>query len=68
MKNLRTKLSYALYILLVAVSISCDEKTYKSEIVPNEEFTYQGCDYIKHGHGITHKGNCTNEIHRKDCN
>ena len=68
MNTIKTLTRYALYTVLVAVALSCDEKTYKTEIVPNSEFTYQGCDYIKHGHGITHKGNCTNEIHKSNCN
>ena len=68
MNIIKTLTRYALYTLLVAVAFSCDEKTYKTEIVPNSEFTYQGCDYIKHRHGITHKGNCTNEIHKNNCN
>lgn len=68
MNLIKTLTRYSIHTLLVVVALSCNEKTYKTEIVPNSEFTYQGCDYIKHGHGITHKGNCTNEIHKSNCN
>lgn len=27
------------------------------------EFLYDGCQYVKFAQGVSHKGNCTNQIH-----
>ena len=35
MNTNKTLTRYALYTVLVAIALSCDEKTYKTEIVPN---------------------------------
>ena len=73
MKNLRTKLSYALYTLLVAfLMVGCVEQAdqiVKTTVVQQgtDELSIieiDGCEYIlfdgyKAG-GLTHKGNCKN--------
>lgn len=75
MKNLRKKLSYALYTLLVAgVFTACtrgDELKNINSFKDYEVIEIDGCEYIQYGTSyglleITHKGNCNNEIH--DCN
>lgn len=71
MKNLRTKLSYAFYTLLVAfLMVGCNPEG--SENDKNPEKTYriveiEGCEYIfistrpwGSEMAITHKGNCKN--------
>jgi hypothetical protein len=78
MKNLRTKLSYAFYTLLVAFLVGCQgggtsgESTKKanndySDIVVTE---IDGCEYVVYRGfekgGIIHKANCKNSNH--NCN
>ena len=69
MKNLRTKLSYAFYILLVAfLMVGCtkgDELKNSNTFNKYEVIEIDGCEYINWGvsygyMNITHKGNCKN--------
>lgn len=68
MKNLRTKLSYALYTLLVAgVLTSCDDNQgalgWHNEVNPNglknsyRTIEIEGCDYIMYDAGSGYSGN-----------
>ena len=75
MKNLKNKLSYALYILLVAgVFTSCtrgDELRNNNSFKDYDVIEIEGCEYIQYGTSygaleITHKGNCKNEIHARN--
>lgn len=71
MKNLRTKLSYAFYTLLVAfLMVGCNKPT-KYESKNENGMTYKvieidSCEYIwykdksQYGQTMSHKGNCTN--------
>tara|TARA_R110001632_G_scaffold11100_1_gene40374 strand:- start:382 stop:600 length:219 start_codon:yes stop_codon:yes gene_type:complete len=71
MKNLRTKLSYAFYTLLVAfLMVGCNEPT-KYESKKENGMTYKiividSCEYIwykdnnHYGQTMAHKGNCKN--------
>ena len=76
MKKLRTKLSYALYTLLVAgVFTSCtvDSSRVQKDTVESEFgagitiLTIDKCQYVwvkrGYGGGLTHKGNCKNPEH-----
>lgn len=72
MKNLRTKLSYTLYTLLVVgVFTACtrgDELKNANSFKDYEVIEIDGCEYIQYGTSygfleITHKGNCKNAIH-----
>lgn len=78
MKNLRTKLSYALYTLVVAgVFAGCTVDSNSSRVQKDDiesEFgagitilTIDNCEYVwvkrGHGGGLTHKGNCKNPEH-----
>jgi len=76
MKNLRTKLSYALYTLLVAgVFTACtvDSSRVQKDTVENDFgvgiriLTIDKCEYVwvkqDYGGGLTHKGNCKNPEH-----
>ena len=76
MKNLRTKLSYALYTLLVAgVFTACtvDSSRVQKDTVESEFsagitiLTIDKCEYVwvkrGYGGGLTHKGNCKNPEH-----
>lgn len=71
MKNLRTKLSYALYTLLLAVLFGCNEPNVKeksTDYILDEHggrvkiIDVDSCEYIfyRGGHrmAIAHKGNC----------
>jgi len=73
MKNLRTKLSYALYTLLVAfLIVGCVEQTDQEVKTVKIQSGYDelsvveidGCEYIMYdgykAGGLTHKGNCKN--------
>ena len=69
MKNLRTKLSYAFYTLLVAfLMVGCtkgDELGNQNRFKKYEIIIIEGCEYINWGvsygyMNITHKGNCKN--------
>ena len=55
------------YVLLVAGTISsCDTARTSDEVQ-----IIEGCEYIvtrnSYGNGLTHKGNCKNEIHKCTC-
>lgn len=76
MKNLRTKLRYALYTLLVAgVFTACtvDSNRVQKDTVESEFdagitiLTIDKCEYVwvkrGYGGGLTHKGNCKNPEH-----
>jgi hypothetical protein len=73
--NLKLTTMKQLLILLVVclsfVGCSPDRETVKSTITNKivngyvlQEFTYEGCQYLASGQGITHKGNCNNPIHK----
>ena len=56
------------YILLVVFTVSsCNTADISYEVQ-----TIEGCEYIvtknSYGNGLTHKGNCKNEIHKCTCN
>ena len=71
MKNLRTKLSFSLYILLVAfLMVGCNTPD-KYESKSENGITYKvividSCEYIwykdnsQYGQTLAHKGNCKN--------
>lgn len=72
MKSLKTKLSYALYTLLLAgVFTACtrgNELKNDNKFKNYEVIEIDDCEYIQYGTSygfleITHKGNCKNEIH-----
>ena len=71
MKNLRTKLSYAFYKLLVAfLMVGCNpegsdndvnpEKTYKVIEIDGCEYIYISCIPWSDAMSLAHKGNCKN--------
>jgi hypothetical protein len=74
MKNLKTKLSYTLCILLVAfLMVGCSDNNKRQYYEPEAMSEYkivevEGCEYILfYGNddelrydGVTHKGNCKN--------
>jgi hypothetical protein len=71
MKNLKTKLSYAFYTLLVAfLMVGCNpegsdndvnpEKTYKVIEIDGCEYIYISCRPWSDAMSLAHKGNCKN--------
>ena len=68
MKNSRTKLSYTLYILLVAfVFCGCKEheqKQRRQEVEQWQTVEYDGCEYVIGFRKMAHKGNCKYCIER----
>ena len=72
MKNSRTKLSYTLYILLVAfVFCGCKEheqkqkqKQRRQEVGEWQTVEYDGCEYVIGFRKMAHKGNCKYCIER----
>jgi hypothetical protein len=73
-KNLTKKLSYAIYIVLVAFMFTaCNGGTKIEDTMGNYvTVTIEGCEYMHHEvvgkEGLVHKGNCSNEIHICNCN
>ena len=70
MKNLTKKISYAIYIVLVAVFItSCNDG---KPNLSNTTTNIDGCEYLvsinAYGNSMTHKGSCINPIHKCNCN
>lgn len=63
-------------ILLLLLLVGCKpnpdatsfvDKGYVNDIWKLQEFTYEKCQYlILNGKGISHKGNCTNNIHKSN--
>lgn len=73
MKRFKTLISYTLYTLLVAFTFGCDGGTTRIENKDSyATIIVEGCEYMyKEGVGfrsLVHKGNCTNEIHKCNCN
>ena len=73
MNLIKTFTRYALYTLLVAFTFGCDGGTTKIETKDNYvTVVVESCEYMyKEGVGyrsLVHKGNCTNEIHKCNCN
>ena len=73
MKRFKTLKSYTLYTLLVAFSFGCaggttrieNKDSYVTVIVEGCEYMYKETIGLR---GLVHKGNCTNEIHKCNCN
>ena len=63
------KLSYVFYLVLATVFTGCNDG--KSNI-SSSITTIEGCEYFvnenAYGNSITHKGNCSNPIHKCNCN
>lgn len=59
--------TFAFVLLVVFTVSSCNKASISDEVQ-----TIEGCEYIvtknSYGNGLTHKGNCKNEIHKCTCN
>jgi len=70
MKNLRTKLSYAFYTLLVAFIFCRCSGDFKKRQTINQVETFEivefdGCEYVFGYRRLAHKGNCKYCIERE---
>lgn len=73
MDKLNKCATYAMFIIYTWACVSGCKEGINRNLESNStrvgcEFRYEGCQYLKSGHGVAHKGNCDNPIHTPNNN
>ena len=66
MKSLIFILALIMFGCQAPTSETATETRFRTNSGNGKVFVYDGCQYLKIGTGVTHKGNCNNKFHFTD--